>query len=152
MEAEHIFSEYMVYGTTVCTQGKNGLDAWNAKKIGLSAEGVIVTLSNRYMNYFHEVDFQLPSVTNDQECSITIGSLRLSNLDNNGNIDERNHYLIQVFRIPYLESFALSRRKLAQIAYNIGQCKAVFHEYPEEVQKWVLARHILEFETLFYGD
>jgi len=59
--------------------------------------------------------------------------MKLSEKDAQGKMIEPHHFIIQCVRIPRLE--ALTLRKLAQIALNIGQLLPMLDELPRGIAK-----------------
>lgn len=54
----------------------------------------------------------------------------------------KEHFFIQLFRIPHLNPNNLPFIKLMQIAFNIGQFMACFKDYPEIIQNYFVINHL----------
>lgn len=148
---KRLFESAFDYGKAVRTKGYNSKQAWDAFKQlipPVESKGYTI-MRESYIELYDSVDLKYHSDDNDQACSIRIKGRVLHNLRKDGTIDELNHFVIQAFRIPYLEGLQLSPLKVAQIGYNLGQCYASIHEYPFNVQVWISDSNLFNYSTYF---
>jgi hypothetical protein len=64
-----------------------------------------------------------------------------------GTMNETNHFIIQCLRIPFKNDFTV--RRLMQVAYNIGQFKALESEYDQKYIDEFYALKLDQMETYF---
>jgi len=62
---------------------------------------------------------------------------------------EKDHFFVQLFRIPKLENYKLKVVKVLQIAYNIGQFKAELEKksYDNKIINFFVKNNLDKFET-----
>lgn len=83
-------------------------------------------------------------ITNHSDVNLIINNTHFDNTN------ESHHFIIQHFRIPKLEKYCLSFVKVLQIAYNIGQARAVFEKeniYGVAFQKYYETHRLGQIDT-----
>lgn len=71
----------------------------------------------------------------------------LLEFDVDGTMNEPNHFIIQCLRIPFKNQF--TTRRLMQVAYNIGQFKAVSTHYEKKILDEFYALKLDRIETYY---
>lgn len=144
---ERLFNSVIAYGQHVRKHGRDGLKYWNDIKPMFQSNSTVLPLRNTYRRSYRLVNL---TATSDDDVAIEISGYTFKNLKSNGEIDERNHYLVQLFRIPHLACHVgeaneepITILKLMQIAYNIGQLQAVRDQYPTQVVDWLEEHNLL---------
>lgn len=149
-DTKRLFDSAFDYGKTVRLCGYDGKTAWDAFKRTFDIGSSRYTLMREsYLSMYNEVGLSYYSDEDDRACAIRLKGRVLNNLEKDGTLNELNHFVIQAFRIPYLESFRLSRMKVAQIGYNLGQCYASISQYPYSIQVWMSDSNLFDYHTYF---
>ena len=131
----------------------NGLEGWQPLKNAFSSAQVEKFKVNG--NHIDSVNRCLKKgldVSDLTDSYIECDGINVSNSIVNG--DDRGHFLVQHFRIPYLENFSLSLLKLMQIAYNAGQFKAAQEndEYTPLVVDFYTSHDLFDIRTFIDED
>jgi hypothetical protein len=113
----------------------NGLAIWQIHKAEYSRHSnTKIPLNPAFIDFVKKLNYR---VTTEDHTDVILNIVGFQ-LDNR---IETEHFFIQHFRIPIMENFELSFVKIAQLAYNIGQARAVMelekYYNPELVQFYV---------------
>lgn len=139
-----LFKLILKYGYRVRKNREDGLQAWSqVKPFFAQSTQQIPPLSPAYQAAWTKVNYQAKS---EDDVTITIAGYTFHNMKKDGGVNERDHFIIQLFRIPHLSNYSLSVLKLLQIAYNIGQLYADKELYPPPVLAWLNAHGLLGFK------
>ena len=119
-----LWNNMVATGYKIRKNNLNGLDEWQSYKTKfatLTFSGKQkLRLDKNYKSFCEGLEYSAGN-PDHTDAIINIGLSTL--LDNT---IEAHHFIVQHFRIPMLEDFNLSVVKLAQLAYNVGQAKAMF--------------------------
>ena len=82
-----------------------------------------VPVNKSFIDFSESLDYKYTDAKDQSDVILNIDGDKLDNTI------VSNHFFVQHFRIPKLEKYNLSVIKVLQLAYNVGQLKAVFeHE------------------------
>lgn len=112
------FESLIKHGQNVRSTKKNGLESWQPYKQHYQSQPGQFVMKPEYRKIFENYITYLHNAI-DSEIAVLVAGKKLTNGI------ETEHFFVQLFRIAYMENFTLSTVKLMQIAYNIGQLKAV---------------------------
>lgn len=135
LSVRDIWARLIDIGYNVRKTKTNGLASWQIYKNEYSQYGnTKIPLRPEFVDFVKKLNYGV--ITEDHtDVILNIAGFQLDNQI------ESEHFFIQHFRIPIMENFELSFVKIAQLAYNIGQIRAVmeFEKYynPEIVQFYV---------------
>ncbi|XWV26468.1 putative orfan [Tupanvirus soda lake] len=120
-----IWNEIVDVGYRTRSTRQNGLAAWQpykAKYSNFNLEGYEkgIPMKNSFIDFSESLNYQYNDIKEHTDVILKFDGQILNNTT------ETHHFLIQHFRIPKLEKYNLSVLKTLQLAYNIGQLKAVF--------------------------
>jgi hypothetical protein len=121
MDINKLWQEIIDIGYETRKNNKNGLEIWQPLKKQYQNYDIKFVINTSFINLTKEINYSHKLLDDDHK-NVTI-IINYTMLDNT--IPDE-HFLIQHFRIPIMENFNLQLFKLLQIAYNIGQSKALF--------------------------
>ena len=114
-----IWARMIDIGYNVWKTKANGLASWQIHKEEYSRHhNTKIPLRPEFIDFVKGLDYNV----NTEDHSDVILNIEGFQLDNR---IETEHFFIQHFRIPIMENYGLSLVKIAQLAYNIGQARAV---------------------------
>lgn len=135
MSANHFYNtiDYAAQGRA--TDNWDGLKMW-------------VAIKGQYEDIHHPQVNWAETILNDEYSAFRNQVLQeLPEYDDHGNMNEPNHFIIQCLRIPFKNN--MTQRRLMQVAYNIGQLKAVQHMYPEHYMQTFYDMKLHHIQTYF---
>ncbi|XWV25209.1 hypothetical protein QJ856_gp0563 [Tupanvirus deep ocean] len=149
-----IWNEIVDVGYKTRSKRQNGLAAWQpykAKYLNVIIEGYEkgIPVKNSFIDFSESLDYQYNDIKEHTDVILKFADQVLNNTI------ETNHFLIQHFRIPRLEKYNLSVLKTLQLAYNIGQLKAVFEKenvYSNELKKLYYKTKLDNISTYITAD
>lgn len=149
-----LWKEMVDIGYKVRSNHLDGLKSWQPYKTKYSnyvLEGYEdgIPLNNNFVMLSESLNYTFNDKKDQSDVIFTIGN------DNFDNKIETNHFLIQHFRIPRLENYKLSVLKVLQLAYNIGQLKAVFENesvYNNKLYKFYYENRLDDISTYISAD
>lgn len=127
-EFEKIFNEVINFGHKTRFSGGDGLKTWISIKEKYGSYKIInsnglVQLRQEFIELMNFVDYHVEENDKDHEnVTLNINEYEFKNKNT------PHHFLVQHFRIPVMGGYKLPVIKIFQIAYNIGQLKAVFEK------------------------
>lgn len=138
---------------------------YNIRKSRADGQAAWQPYKNKYANYVFEngdrsiplkasfldkirgVNYKFTDWQDETDATLIISGIVLDNRI------ETHHFIIQHFRIPSLEKCDLSVVKIAQLAYNIGQAKAVIEcekVYDPQILEFYKKNHLNEITTYIF--
>jgi len=148
-----LFNLVKKYAYKIRSQEKDGEKGWKQIKPIFEKSDVKFNLNVKFVELLENVNFERYNLENDQDVSVTLNGITLNNLNSNGNLNDRNHFIVQLFRIPKLKTEVKDGQRLLaimyvlQIAYNIGQYLAVKEQYPPEVIDFIEKNRLDKIST-----
>lgn len=146
-------------GYLVRKNHKDGLQAWQPykekySKYLFSNNQKKIVLKQSFIDLTDKIKYTFNDKIEHSDASIVTNN---ETLDNN---KETDHFIIQHFRIPKMLDFQLPVVKFAQIAYNIGQARAVFmyeNSYNDNIKNFYNQNNLDQISTyidenLIYED
>ncbi|AYV85610.1 MAG: hypothetical protein Satyrvirus25_15 [Satyrvirus sp.] len=148
-----LWNQLIDIGFNVRKNRLNGLEEWQPYKNKYSNYmvqdySIGVPLRDNFINLCESFDYKYT----DKDQTDTILKINDEIFDNK---IETNHFLIQHFRIPRLEHYRLLLVKILQLAYNIGQLRAVFlneNAFSNELKNFYYSNHLDDIGTYFDSD
>lgn len=149
-EFEKLFNEVINFGYKTRISGEDGLKTWISIKEKYGSYEIInsnglVQLRREFIELMKIVNYQVGENDKDHEdVTININGYECKNK----NIP--HHFLVQHFRIPVMGNYKLPVIKIFQIAYNIGQLRAVFEKenvYDEKIIEFYNKNGFDKFST-----
>lgn len=145
-----LFDNFIKIGYEVRLNKKNGLLEWQKYKndtqmIKIKDYDNGITLNEKFIFLANSLLYTVNK--NDNNHTNVILKLEKTILSN---CIETHHFLIQHFRIPIMCQYRLPVNKILQIAYNIGQLKAVFENeniFSENVKCFYQKHQLDKFVT-----
>lgn len=146
---ENLFHELIQVGYDVRSSQADGLQSWQPYKTKYSSFAIKgyesgIPLKQSFIDFANDLDYKFTDDKDHTDVILTITGVILNNKS------ETNHFLIQHFRIPRLEKNKLSVLKVLQLAYNIGQLKAVIEKesvYNSTILKFYYENSLDELST-----
>lgn len=148
---EKLWMKFVDFGYNIRRQKLDGLQSWQPYKKEYSEyifsnhkEGIL--MKKKFINFLKSLSYHFTDSREHNDVVIIFG------IDIMDNKIETDHFIIQHFRIPKLENYKLSVVKFCQLAYNIGQTKAVFefeNVYDDSVKKFYYQNQLDSIETYF---
>lgn len=120
MKLQNLWENTMNEGYDIRIRNLNGLERWQIFKkeyTNYHLESGPVELKPSFIELCKTMNY-IEDPNNEKDDTITLNGRKLKNQGD-------NHFFVQIFRIPTKENFKLSVLKFMQIAYNIGQVKAL---------------------------
>ena len=136
-------------GYNVRKNGQNGLIAWQPYKnkyadyVFENGESKIL-LRQDFVDFVRQLNYQFADAVDHTDAVLIV------NGDVLDNTMLTHHFIVQHFRIPIIENNNLSVFKLAQLAYNVGQAKAVReleYVYSPTIMKFYSENNLDNFRT-----
>jgi hypothetical protein len=149
MNINKLWQEILDIGYSTRINNKDGLQVWQPLKKQYQDSNLKFQINENFIDLTKKINYSHRLSDNDHEkVLITINYTMLDNTVP----DE--HFLIQHFRIPIMMNFNLSLLKLLQIAYNIGQSKAVFelNKYNQDIINFYKENRLGELTTYIKID
>lgn len=129
-------------GFEVRSNNKNGFDEWQPYKLKYNYK-IDFSLLPSFQELVNSLNYQ--SFDAEHEKVLILINDQLLN-----NKIETEHFFVQHFRIPKMVGKIISITKLMQIAYNVGQLKAVFQNenvFDENIKKYYVMHRLNKLDT-----
>ena len=151
---ENLWDELIDIGYNVRSQIQNGMAAWQpykSKYANFNLEGYEtgIPIKESFVKLMESMKYKFNDTIEQTDVKLEINGQIFDNTI------ETNHFLVQHFRIPKLEKYRLSVVKVLQLAYNVGQLKAVFENeniYGGNLKKIYYKHHLDDISTYIPDD
>jgi len=142
-----LWQEIINIGYDARKNNKDGLALWQPIKKQYQIYDMKYKINKSFINLTKEINYSHKLSDDDHKNASIIINYTL--LDNT--IPDE-HFIIQHFRIPIMENFNLQLYKLLQIAYNIGQSKALFEmkKYNQDIIDFYIKNKLDILETYIH--
>jgi len=152
---KNLWEDIIAAGFDVRSERRDGLKFWQPYKlkyVNYILEGYEnnIHLKESFKDLSESLNYKYTSSPKDQsDAQLDIAGTKLDNKI------ETNHFLIQHFRIPKIENYNLPLVKILQIAYNVGQLKAVFENekvFDNKIKEFYYGNNLDNISTYVNSD